>query len=344
MSKFKVGLTRDFMTPDGQLTYEDIGLDILDAAPGLEYEFLARHEPTIQAEQLPGYDAIISLTPKYTTGSLTHAQGLVGIVRFGVGYDMVDVAACTDADVLLCITTGAVNHSVAESIIAWMLALSHNMMTKDRLVREGGWAERSRYMGRELRDRTLGIVGLGGIGGRLIEVLHGFGMKEVLAFDPFTTPERAAQLGAKLVSLEEVLRASDFVSINCPLTPETRDLIGSNELALMRADAYLINTARGGIVNEPALIEVLKNHRIAGAGIDVFESEPVGAGHPLAELDNVILAPHCIAWTDELFRDIGRMACRISVDLSQGKVPPGVVNKDVLERPGFKSKLARYAP
>ena len=186
-------------------------------------------------------------------------------------------------------------------------------------------------------------MGLGGIGGKLIDLLRGFGMNPPLAFDPFVTHERAAQLGATLVSLEELLAQSDFVSVNCPLTEGTRNLIGADLLALMKPTAYLINTARGGIVNEAALTEVLRERRIAGAAIDVYETEPVNADNPLFALDNVLLAPHCIAWTDELFRDLGHMAAQIAVDIANGKQPPGIINREVLDRPGFQKKLARIA-
>src|SRR5262249_911819 len=146
----------------------------------------------------------------------------------------------------------AVNYSVAEATIAWMLALSHRMVAKDLLVREGRWVERVNYMGSELRGKTLGVVGVGGIGGTLVNLLRGFGMKQPLAFDPYLKPERAAELGVKLVALEHVMRESDFVSVNCPLNDQTRNLIHRELIDQMKATAYLINTARGGIVNEEA--------------------------------------------------------------------------------------------
>lgn len=340
MSRFQIGLTHDFLS-DGKLIYRDIGLSVLDAAPEVSHRFLDAHHPIVQPTQLEGLDAIISLTPRYTKESLAGVDRLTAIVRFGVGYDSVDVQACTDADILLCITAGAVNYSVAEATLAWMLSLSHRVLIKDRILREGQWAARSRHMGCELRDRTLGVVGLGGIGAKLVELVRGFGMRTPLVFDPFTSQKRAAELGVTLVPLEQLLRTADFVSIHCPLTEQTRGLIGAKELALMREDAFLINTARGGVVDEAAMIECLMARRIAGAAIDVFETEPVGAGHPLAQLDNVILAPHSISWTDELFRDIGRMACGSAVELARGKIPAGVINKEVLERPGFQEKLQR---
>ncbi len=295
----------------------------------------------MQPAQLRECDAVISLAPKYTAASFAGVENLLAIVRFGVGYDMVDVNACTQADVLLSITAGAVNHSVAEATVGWMLALSHRMTAKDRLVRTGGWAERSRYMGSELRDRTLGVIGFGGIARKVIELLRGWGMNPPVAFDPFANPAAAGQLGVKLVPLEELLRTADFVSVHCPLTEQTRGLIGRSELAMMKRDAYLLNTARGGIVDEDALYDALKEGRIAGAALDCFTEEPVTTPHRFGELDNVLLTPHSIAWTAELFRDIGRSVCQGMLDLSLRRLPRGVLNPEVFERPGFQEKWER---
>jgi phosphoglycerate dehydrogenase-like enzyme len=215
------------------------------------------------------------------------------------------------------------------------------MRTKDLLVRSGKWDERSRYMGRELRDRIFGAVGLGGIARTVVELLRGFGMKQPLAFDPFVDLDVVERLGVKLVSLDELLREADFVSIHCPLTDKTRNLIGARELGMMKPDAYLVNTARGGIVDEEALYRVLKDHRIAGAAIDCFVGEPITSPHRFGELENVLLAPHSIAWTHELFRDIGRMVCQGMVDLSLGNIPRGVVNPEVFEQEGLQEKWAR---
>src|SRR5207248_6024722 len=183
--------------------------------------------------------------------------------------------------------------------------LTHHVRTKDRLVREARWDERGGYMGTELRDRTLGVVGFGGIGRALVKLLAGFGMRPPLAYDPFVSAADAARLGVALVPLDQLLFESDFVSIHCPLSDETRNLIGARELGLMKPTAYLLNTARGGIVDEAALDAALRAGRLAGAAIDCFAGEPLAAPPPFASLDSVLLAPHCIAWTDELFRDIG---------------------------------------
>lgn len=340
---FQVKLTADFVQDDGTLTYQDIGLDLLDKTAGLRYSYFDTHKNEITPDQFIDADAIISLTPKVTKATLAGADRLTMISRFGVGYDSIDVDACTDADVLLTITAGGVNYSVAEAVITFMLAISHNLLIKDRLVRNGGWNERSAHMGSELRERTLGIIGLGGIGATLSGMVSSFRMNPVIAFDPFITESQATELGVKCVSLKELMQTADFVSVNCPLTDQTRDLIGQDELALMKPTAYLINTARGGIVNEAALLNVLREKKIAGAALDCHEIEPVPDNYEMAKLDNVIMAPHAIAWTNELFRDLGRVACQQAIDLSNGKIPIGVVNKAVLDRPRFQAKLARYA-
>ena len=166
-------------------------------------------------------------------------------------------------------------------------------------------------------------------------------MNQPIAFDPFVDPAAAANLGVRLVELDELMRTSDFVSIHCPLTEKTRGLVGRRELALMKPEAYLINTARGGIVDEDALYEVLHQGRIAGAALDCFATEPLVEPSRFGEFENVLLAPHSIAWTNEMFRDIGRAACQTMVDLSLKRTPRGIVNPEVLDRPGFQRKWDR---
>jgi phosphoglycerate dehydrogenase-like enzyme len=340
--KFVVTLTGDFYDATGSSKYRDLGLSVLAENPRIEQRVFKEHRKEIGAEQFAGAQGVIVLTPAVTAQSVSDPGQVLVIARFGVGYDAVDVNACTAADVLVTITIGAVDRPVAEATIGWMIALSHHLRIKDNLVRTGQWDERSRFMGRELRDRTLGVIGLGGIARKTIALLAGFGMKPPLAYDPYATNDTASKVGARLVGLEELLRQADFVSIHCPLTEETRGLIGERELAWMKPDAYLLNTARGGIVNEEALYHVLKNRRIAGAALDCFAQEPVITPSRFADLDNVLLAPHSIAWTDELFRDIGRAACGVMVDLSMGRRPSGVLNPELFERPSFQSKWKRF--
>ena len=342
MSKpFQIALTADFYHPDGQPKYADFGLSVFDDQPNIQLRQFAEHRPQIGADQFAGANGVIVLTPSVTRETVAAADDLLAIGRFGVGYDAVDVAACTAADVLVCITTGAVDRPVAEAVIGWMIGLTHHIRAKDRLVREGTWDERSRYMGCELRDRTLGVIGMGGIARKVLELLAGWGMQPPLAFDPYIDPAVAAKLGVRLVGLDELLRTSDFVSIHCPLTDSTRGLIGVRELALMKPDAYLINSARGGIVDEGALYDALKNGRLAGAALDCFAKEPVTVPSRFGDLENVLLAPHSIAWTNEMFRDIGRTACEGMVELAHKRKPRGVVNPEVFERVGFQKKWDR---
>ncbi len=339
-SKFHVALTADFYQVDGSLKYRDIGLDRLQSDPRIVVTPFGRHHSEISPDQLSGVHGVIVLTPKVTAASLQGNSCLLAVGRFGVGFDSVDVAACTAADVALFITAGAVDHSVAEATVGWMLALTHHMRIKDQLVRTGAWDDRSRYMGCELRDRTLGLVGFGGIGRCLVRLLQGFGMKSPLVYDPYIGKDAAASLGVRLVGLDQLMSESDFVSLHCPLNDTTRGLIGDRELRMMKTSAYFLNTARGGIVDEVALFAALQERRIAGAALDCFADEPIRERSCWSDLDNVLLAPHSIAWTDELFRDIGRSVCNGMISLSRGQRPHGLVNAEVLERPGFQQKLA----
>lgn len=338
---FRVALTADFYDADARLKYRDIGLNLLSESNGIEVSRFDEHHAEIGSNQLTNANGVIVLSPRVTAQSLASSEELLAIGRFGVGFDSVDVAACTSADVALFITAGAVDHSVAEATVGWMLALTHHVRTKDRLVREAQWDARSGFMGSELRDRTLGVVGFGGIGRAVVKMLSGFGMAPPLVFDPFASPSALAEFGAQAVSLDELLSRADFVSLHCPLNEQTRNLIGARELALMKPTAYLLNTARGGIVAEDPLFAALAERRIAGAALDCFSVEPITARPRWADLDNVLLAPHSIAWTDELFRDIGRAACQGMLDLADGRRPRGIVNPDVFDRPSFQAKWKR---
>lgn len=337
---FVVALTADFYDASGKPKYRDLGLSVFDGHRHIQRRVIREHRPVIGADQIEGVHGVIVLTPAVDAKTVSSPTLLV-IGRFGVGYDAVDVQACTAADVVAFITAGAVDHSVAEAVVGWMLALTHHTLVKDRLLRQGRWNERSAWMGCELRDRVFGAVGLGGIARKTIQLLGGFSMKPPIAFDPFVTPEAAGAMGVRLVTLDELMAEADFVSVHCPLNDKTRGLIGRAQIQKMKPTAYLLNTARGGIVDEDALFEALKNRRIAGAALDCFVGEPIVTPHRFGELDNVILAPHSIAWTDELFRDIGRAVCQGMVDLSLGRRPRGVVNPEVFERASFREKWKR---
>jgi phosphoglycerate dehydrogenase-like enzyme len=223
-----------------------------------------------------------------------------------------------------------------------VLALSHHLVLKDRKMREGRWVESTRILGREPRDRVVGSIGFGNIAREAFRLLGSFSVAKLLAFDPYVSPEAIRMAGAEPATIDDVFRMSDYVLINCPLTPQTRGLVTGGRLALMKPTAFLINTARGPIVDEAALIQVLEDRRIAGAALDVFETEPLPAGSPLLGMDNVILTSHSVGWTEELFRDMGRLDCEGALSVMRGEAPANTVNRDVLERPGFRRKLERY--
>jgi phosphoglycerate dehydrogenase-like enzyme len=228
---------------------------------------------------------------------------------------------------------------VASSVVAFVLALAHWMFDRDRLVRSGQTRGQMQMVGVGLGGRTLGLVGLGNIGRDIVQLIRPFGMA-VIAHDPYASSAQASELGVELVSLESLLARADFVSINCPLSAETRGLIGEPELKLMQPTAFLINTARGPIVVQSALTRALQGRWIAGAALDVFEVEPLPAIDPLTALDNVILAQHSICITDEVLRGNGVGACEAVLSVSRGEAPAHVVNREVLENPRWLRKLA----
>lgn len=341
-ARFRVGLSADFLDEERRLIFPDIGLDLLDKQPGLEYHFIADYCPEYTPAQIADCDVLISLKPRVTANSLAGVDRLCAIGRCGVGYDNVDLHACTERDVAVYITPQGVIRPVAESIVLFVLALSHNLVRKDRLMREGRWVESTRILGNEPRDKVIGSVGFGGIAREAFRLLRTFYPSRLIAFDPYLSPDAIRIAGAEPASIEDVFSLSDYVLINCPLTTETRGLVGHDLLSRMKRNAFLINTARGPIIDESALIAVLEEGRIAGAALDVFESEPLSPDSPLTKLDNVILTSHSVGWTRELFRDMGRIDCEGALAVMRGEPPPNVVNREVLDRPGFRRKLEQY--
>ncbi len=343
MSAFRVALSGDFRKADGSPTFPDFDLMPLREAKNVEMVFLDNASP-IAGDQLADFDALILLAHRFDATSVPASGRLAVVARFGVGYDTVDVPACTANDIALAITPDGVRRPVAVSIITFILALTGKLMVKDRLARQGGpgFAARGAHMGVGLVGKTLGSLGVGNIGAEMFRLARPFDMK-FIAHDPFADSKIAAELGIELVSLEELFRRSDILCVNCPLTPETHHIINAERLALMKPTAYFINTARGPIVDQKALTAMLQENRIAGAGLDVFEQEPTDPDDPLLKLDNIIAAPHALCWTDQCFAGNGAADIRAVLDVMKGQAPRGVVNREVLERPGFKAKLAGLA-
>jgi phosphoglycerate dehydrogenase-like enzyme len=337
---FRVGLTRDFLKPDGALGFGDIGLALLEEAPGVQWEFVTDQHAELPREVADQYDALLVLAPKVTATTVEGCRRLGLVARFGVGYDNVDVPACTANGVMLTITPDGVRRPVASSVLAFLLALAHKLPLKDRLTREGRWAEKLGHMGLGLTGKSLGLIGLGNIGREVFHLAAPLEMRH-LGHDPHVSREQAAATGIEWLPLEELLAAADFLVICCALSAETHHLLNARRLSLMKSTSYLINVARGPIVDQAALTHVLQQRKIAGAALDVFEQEPIDPRDPLLSLDNVILAPHAICWTDECFLNNGRSAIRSILDFAAGRPPQHIVNREVLESPAMQTKLTR---
>ncbi len=341
MSKFRIAMSHDFRKPDDSPVFPEFDLGPLDR-PEIEYFYLPPGNE-VAAADLEEVDALILLASRFTRASLPNSGRLSVVARFGVGYDTVDVDACSENAIALVITPDGVRRPVAVAIITLMLALTGQLMAKDRIARLGpdGWAVKSDYNGFGLIGRTLGSVGLGNIGREMFRLAKPFDLK-FLASDPFADPGAAAELGVELVDLPTLFRQSDIVAVNCFLGEQTRGLVSAEMLSLMKPTAYLINTARGPIVDQRALTEALAAGRIAGAGIDVPEQEPPDADDPLLKLDNVIVTPHALCLTDQCFAGIGRADVAAVLDVMAGREPTGMVNREIADNPVWRERLARY--
>lgn len=263
---------------------------------------------------------------------LARCPDLVAVCSAGAGYDVVDVEACTAAGVIVCNQAGTNKEPVAEQALGFMLALSKKIALADRIVRRGEVTDRWALMSNDIHGKTLGIVGIGHIGGHLAKICRDAFAMPVIAYDPYLSAEQIAAKGATKVSLQTLLDRSDFVSLNCPLTAETAGMIGAREFALMKPSAFFVTTARGGIHDEDALAETLREGRIAGAGLDVFQEEPPPADHPLLAFDNVIATPHVGGITHEGTLNTSRAGAEQWITIFQGEVPPRLVNPEVWPR------------
>jgi D-3-phosphoglycerate dehydrogenase len=251
------------------------------------------------------------------------------MVRAGAGYDSIDTVAATERGIMVCNTPTYCTDEVADHAIALLLACLRHVPRLDRNMRSGDHTMTTIDHTRRVAGATLGIIGLGRIGRRVAQRLRGWELR-TLAYDPYITDEQAREVGAERVSLEELLRVADFVTLHCPLTPETHHLIGARELALLKPTAILVNDARGPIVDELALAAALREGRLWGAGLDVFAQEPLPADSPLVGLENVILTPHAAAYSPQSRADLYALICEVAADVVQGQTPRFVVNPEVL--------------
>src|SRR6266850_575548 len=263
---------------------------------------------------------------------LRRAPNLLIVSSNGAGYDPVDVEACTEAGVVVVNQSGGNARSVAEHALGMLLTLSKRILEADRALRRDPNVNRNALIGTEAQGKNIGIVGLGNVGRRIAELCKGLFEMKVLAYDPYLDATEMAARGGDKVELDELLRGSDYVSISCPLTKDSRGMIGARQFALMQPHAYFITTARGFIHDETALAEALRDKRIAGAGLDVWAKEPPPPDHPLLQFDNVLASPHTAGVTREARANMGRIAAEQILDALDGKRPPRLINPEVWPR------------
>ncbi len=324
-ARILVGLSRDILASSGEPSFGNAALALLNDEPRIDWEFLPESVAEITPDIMARYDALYVNSPRVGAASVARADLRVRIVaRHGVGYDSVDVPALAAKGVIATNTPVAVRRPVAVAALTFIFALAGRLVVKDRLTRSGRWNERTSHMGLGLTTRTLGVIGAGGIGRELLALARPFGWK-MLAADPYVDPAAVAALGASCVPLEQLLRESDFVVATVLLNDATRHLMNAQRFAQMKRSSYFINLSRGPIADEAALIAALRGGSIAGAGLDVFEQEPVASDNPLLAMDNVLVTPHALCWTDECFDAIAREGLGCIVDFANGRTPKSVI-------------------
>lgn len=294
---YRLAVTRAFAEPDGSTIFGDIGLHALTEA-GIDWHVLDAPAHRIDAGEIADDDAVLVLGhERFDADSIPAGGRLRHVARFGAGFDAVDVDACTTAGIVVTNTAEAVRRPVAQASVAMLFALAHNLLQKDRLVRTGGWDDRAQWRGHGLDGRTIGVMGLGGIGRELAGALTALGLT-VIAWNRSDRAAEARRLEIELVAFDDLFRRSDYVVLTVSGNAGTQHLVGARELGLMAPHASIVNVARGSVLDEAALVDAVREHRIAGAALDVFEQEPLPSTSPLLALDGLVLAPHSLCWTD----------------------------------------------
>jgi D-3-phosphoglycerate dehydrogenase / 2-oxoglutarate reductase len=271
-------------------------------------------------------DALLVLEEPVSAAVIAQLRRCRVISRFGIGVDTIDVAAATAAGIQVTNVPDASTEEVSDHALAMLLSLARDLRAFDEAVRRGAWAAAGRNEIRRLSGRTLGLVGFGRIARRLCEKVRPLGL-QVLTFDPYVSAAASADLNARSVGLAELLERSDFVSLHAPLTPETHHLLGAEEIALMRPGAFLINVSRGGLVDQAALVRALRHGTLAGAALDVMESEPPMPDDPILAAPNVLLTPHSAHYSIESFDTVRDRAIENVVRVLSGQDPLSAVNR-----------------
>jgi phosphoglycerate dehydrogenase-like enzyme len=341
MDKFVVGIGSDFYDTDGLFKLPSLRAAFLDLPDCVELVTvpIVTRSGVCPADSIRGMDAIVMSGGSIDGSSIDGNDQLAVVCRWGVGYDSVNLADCAERGVLVTNAPEGVKKSMAHSAMAFVLVLAHRIFDQDRAIRNGNvWSTKHQFVGTGLVDKTLGVIGLGNIGSEILRVASVFGC-EVIGHDPYADLSVGP---VTRVELDDLMARSDYIIIQCALTPETRGMISRERLAMMKPTAYLVNTARGPIVDEQALCEALTQRKIAGAALDVFANEPIEDDNPLLKMDNVILTPHSIGWTDDFARTTARSVSTSIRSVLQGEIPLNTVNRRELEAAAVQPRYTRY--
>ena len=318
---------------------ENSFLDVLEADGGFAVEQRQLTDPEDTIFDALGQTHVYSISsakdelPKQFWGVdslFERCPNILMLSTYGAGYDVCDLEAATRAGVAVVNQAGGNKEGVAEHALAMMLTVSKRLMVSDRAVRRGGITDRDAFKGTELKDKTVGIIGLGHVGSRLADLCTGLFNCRIIAYDPLLTAEEITARGAtKFDSLHEMVAEADFVSLNCPLIPTTRGMVDGSVFDAMKDGAIYVATARGYIHDEDALVAALNSGKLAGAGIDVWDIEPPPTDHPLLQMDNVCLSPHTAGITVESRRNIAKIGAEQLVQVRNGEKPPRLLNPEV---------------
>ncbi|MCS7202772.1 MAG: D-isomer specific 2-hydroxyacid dehydrogenase family protein [Dictyoglomus sp.] len=291
------------------------------------------------AEKLMGFSIIIaSVKPYYNKEFFDYKDKTLLITRHGIGYDNIDIKSATEKGVIVTKVSGEIEReAVAETAIALLMSVIRKIREASLKVKEGKWKERAKFIGWEIKGKTVGVIGFGNIGSRVGEILKkGFDAK-ILVYDPYLSEEEIAKRGGEKVSLEELLKNSDIISLNCSLTSENYHMLSFKEFSLMKDGVFIVNTARGELIDEKALISALELGKVGGVGVDVVEGEPIDENHPLLKFENVVITPHISAYTYEALKAMGDKVVSDVERVLRGEIPEEVINKEVLEGEPWKS-------